>query len=270
MINDDNLDKSLSCGAIAVFDSGIGGISVLSSAIKRLPQENFIYFADIAHAPYGEKTAEEVRRLMGNNCDYLLSKGIKALVIACNTATSAAAWQLRDKLSIPVLGVEPAVKPAVAENCGKIAVLATSLTIKEEKFSHLLAELVADQQIIPLACPGLMELAEQDPFSAAARDYLENLLRPYADEIDAVVLGCTHYVFFRPLLAELFPYLQVYDGNQGVSRHLEKVLLDNCLTGGEGRLVWDCSFEHGQQRDDFIAKCQRYFQYARRIDNNIY
>ncbi|MEG1661810.1 MAG: glutamate racemase, partial [Clostridiales bacterium] len=242
--------------SIAVFDSGVGGITVLAAARKLLPGENFRYFADIVHAPYGDKDSGQVLSLMKQNIDYLVAQGTKAVVIACNTATSAAAEALRSYLSLPVLGIEPALKPAALAH-RHIVVLATKLTLREEKFARLLQNIGGDCQVIPLACPGLMELAEADFASEEAHIYLNNLLYPYRECMEAVVLGCTHYVFFRPWIQQSFPRLAIYDGNQGVSQHLAHVLAEKKLlnpTNQCGKIIWDCSLQQGRQRQEFVAK----------------
>ncbi len=251
---------------IAVFDSGIGGLTTLSQVRKLLPGENFIYFADIAHAPYGEKSTAEIVSLMEKNTGYLLEKKIKALVIACNTATSAAAALLRSRLNLPVLGLEPALKPAAARH-QRIAVLATSLTLREEKFSRLMTEIAQDKQVLSLPCPGLMELAEKDFTAETAHQYLRCLIDPYTDKVEALVLGCTHYVFFRSWLEQNYPQLVIYDGNMGVARHLQHVLEEKNLINRnkeQGFLQWDCSLPSGEERDAFINKCQQNYYYLNR------
>ena len=144
---------------IGILDSGVGGISVLREAVKLLPNENFIYYGDNKNAPYGPKSIEEIRRLSKNAVDYLLSKNVKALVLACNTITSAYAQQLRSEVDIPVIGMEPAVKPASLARCGgKILALATKATLALEKFSLLMERY--GEGVIPLEGAGLVEIVE--------------------------------------------------------------------------------------------------------------
>lgn len=215
---------------IGIFDSGVGGVSVLGEMIKVLPGERFIYFADSKNAPYGIKDDETVKKLSMNAADFLLSKGIKALVVACNTATAVAINELRSRLQIPVIGMEPAVKPAtelVKE--GKILVMATPVTLRQEKFNKLLHRFDEHSQVIPLPCPGLVELVEKGETEGdEVRRYLTRLYEAIPiREIAVVVLGCTHYVFVRQAISEFFsPNVQIIDGNCGTAKYLNKVLLD--------------------------------------------
>ncbi|MBQ8387661.1 MAG: glutamate racemase [Clostridia bacterium] len=207
---------------IAVVDSGVGGISVLRELLRIMPNENYIYYGDSKNAPYGQKSKSEVLEITKNNLKYLKGLGIKALVIACNTATSAAAQALREENpELPIIGIEPAIKPAakLGENpC--VLVMATPLTLQEEKF-RLLAERFADrEEIIPLPCPGLVELIEADD-KDGTETYLEKLFAPYADrKVDAVVLGCTHYPHVRRAIARYIPEgAVILDGGEGTARH---------------------------------------------------
>ena len=188
---------------VAVFDSGLGGISVLRELVRTLPRENYLYFGDSLHAPYGTKTPQEVVDLSLQAADRLLSQGAKALVVACNTATSAAIRTLRKTYpDLSIVGTEPAIKPAVERHPGgRILMLATAMTVQEEKFQHLKAQYDDQAQIIPIACSGLMEYVEQGVLRGAeVEGYLLDKLEPYLKvPIDAVVLGCTHY----PLLEEV-------------------------------------------------------------------
>ncbi len=248
-------------GYIAVLDSGVGGVSVLAAAKKLLPQENFIYFADLANAPYGDKSKEQVAEIVWNQVAYLRNWPLKALVLACNTATSAAASLLRRHLDLPVLGMEPALKPAVAcQKPGAVVVMGTSLTLREEKFRLLLAQNGHTRKVIPLACPGLMEMVERGRFDGETDEYLDRLLAPYQRTSAALVLGCTHYVFLRPRLAKRYPHLTLYDGNQGVCRHLAEVLAREDLRGGEGRMLWLSSAPQQDGRAE--EKCRRFYQWG--------
>lgn len=214
---------------IGVFDSGVGGIGTLATLRRELPQEDFLYFGDTLHAPYGTKSREEVMTCVSNIMQHLLSRQVKAVVIACNTATAVAAQTLRQQYSLPILGMEPALKPAHAlRHGGSILVLATPMTLRLEKFQQLYARY--GEGAIPLPCPGLMELVEQEA-TAQARRYLLELLHPYdLEKVDAVVLGCTHYVFLRPLLRELLPEnVSILDGNGGTARQLRRVLTEGDL-----------------------------------------
>jgi len=214
---------------IGVFDSGLGGISTLGEMRKLLPGEHFIYYGDTGNAPYGTKPREEVVRCVRRVVDLLMKENIKALAIACNTATSAAAAQLRQELEIPVIGIEPALKPAheIRKN-GKILVMATPLTLGEEKFSRLMDRYGEGAERVP--CPGLMELVEADDEKGEKR-YLSTLFEKYPmEEVDAIVLGCTHYVFLRNMIRQMVPeHVAILDGNAGTARQLKRVLEERGL-----------------------------------------
>lgn len=244
---------------ITVFDSGVGGITVLSQARKLLPGEDFRYFADIGNAPYGDKSTAQIQALMRENCRRLCALGCKALVLACNTATSAAAAMLRQEYALPILGLEPALKPAVLRH-KRVLVMATRLTLREQKFAALLNQVAGDNQVISLACPGLMEMVEEDFHSEKIYAYLRRLLDPYCGKAEALVLGCTHYIFLRRWLEENYPCFAIYDGNFGVSQHLYKVLVQNNLLRQDktpGKIIWDCSLPPGEERRRFLYKCRR-------------
>ena len=192
------------CNPVGVFDSGIGGISTLKEMIRELPREHFIYYGDTANAPYGTKSTEEVIGCVRKVVEHLLEKQIKALVIACNTATGAAAAVLRKELTIPVIAMEPALKPASEKReGGSILVMATPLTLQMEKFNQLMRKYGEGAVRVP--CPGLMELVETDD-GEGALEYLKRLFSQFdLDKVDAVVLGCTHYVFLREMIRDLLP-----------------------------------------------------------------
>ena len=187
---------------IAVFDSGVGGISVLRELVRLMPNENYIFFGDSKNAPYGGKSLEEVRELTECHVRHLLSEGAKAVVIACNTATSADVSILRKEYpDVPVVGIEPALKPAVQfMEHPRVLVMATPMTIREEKFHRLMARYEKDAEIYPLACPGIVEFVERGELNSAdLKAFLYRLLKPYCEgTVDAIVLGCTHY----PLLLD--------------------------------------------------------------------
>lgn len=224
---------------IAVFDSGIGGLSVLESLVSYMPQENFIYFGDCANAPYGTKSTEEVRRLTFAVYGELKKRDVKATVIACNTATSAAARELRERYPEDIIvGVEPALKPAtlVCEH-PTVAVLATPLTLGEEKFAALTQRYSSSARVIPFPCPGLVEFAERGELhSEALRCYLSELLLPLTYErLDAIVLGCTHYPFLRDEISRVLGEdIPIFDGSDGTARQTKKRLEERGLLR-EGR-----------------------------------
>lgn len=187
---------------VAVFDSGLGGISVLRELVRTLPRENYLYFGDSLHAPYGTKTPQEVVDLSLQAADRLLSQGAKALVVACNTATSAAIRTLRKTYpDLSIVGTEPAIKPAVERHPGgRILMLATAMTVQEEKFQRLKAQYDDQAQIIPIACSGLMEYVEQGILRGAeVEGYLLDKLEPYLKvPIDAGRSGLHALSVFAP------------------------------------------------------------------------
>lgn len=224
---------------IGIMDSGVGGISVLRKAVELLPNENFIYFGDNKNAPYGSKSTEEIRRLAAQAIDRLLRQDVKAIVIACNTVTSAYAAILRAQVSIPVIGMEPAVKPAsLARSGGVVLALATRATLSLDKFNRLMD--VYGEGVIPLEGKGLVELVEAGKAdSSETRAALADLFAPYlTSQVDGIVLGCTHYPFLRRQIEHFFPNAQIFDGREGTVRQLhhrleEAQLLTNQKTAGK-------------------------------------
>ncbi len=227
--------------AIGFFDSGVGGVSVLRDAVRLMPHERFLYYGDNINAPYGTKSEDTIRTLAIHVADVLLSYDIKALVIACNTATSAAAAALRARLTIPVVGMEPALKPASQLwHGGRILVLATPATLRQNKF-QLLNEKYGEHAVVR-PCAGLMELVEAGELAGERLDaYLTAVLDEYRGvQLDAVVLGCTHYVFLRRALARLLPGVPLIDGNEGTARRLRSLLEqgDALRPEGEGGVTF--------------------------------
>ena len=230
---------------IGVFDSGVGGISVLRELVKAMPGEDFLYFGDSANAPYGEKTTEEVRRLTLNGAEHLLNRGCKALVIACNTATAAAIEILRqtypDKI---IVGIEPALKPATDRfPTGKIGIMATAVTLREEKLSHQL-ERFPDVQVEKIPVPGLVEQIEAGKVAAPETEaLLQKILSPYAGKLDALVLGCTHYPFVKPAIAKILgEKTLLLDGGEGTARQTRRCLENaGLLHDGEGSVAMENS-----------------------------
>ena len=222
---------------VGFFDSGIGGITVLKEAVQLLPYENFIYYGDGKNAPYGEKSEDVVQELTLACGEFLYQKGVKAIVIACNTATSTAVIRMREKYRIPVISMEPAVKPAVAAlKNGHALVLATPVTVSQERYLKLLHTVGSEERVFSVGCGGLVELIEEGDFhSPRLKDYLKRRLRAYEGmEIDAIVLGCTHYTFIKDEIADFArEYFRgtpmVIDGNGGTVRQLLRVLENSGL-----------------------------------------
>ncbi len=250
-----------------MIDSGVGGLSVLALARRKMPEENFYFYADAANAPYGDKHPDEIIDILHELLEKHSDVPIKSILLACNTATSAAAAVLRSELPIPVIGMEPALKPAALNSEGQVLVLATKLTIREEKFRNLLAQFGEGRDIVPLACPGLMEIVEKDPMGEEAENYLRRVLEPYAETAESIVLGCTHYVFLRPLIEKIFPKLRIFDGNDGVVRHLKSILTENNCFGGSGFLKVDCSLQDGAEKSAYLRKCQTMLSFCDEMYN---
>ncbi|MCQ4273413.1 glutamate racemase [Pseudomonas kuykendallii] len=224
---------------IGVFDSGVGGISVLREIRTRLPAESLLYVADSGHVPYGEKTPEFIRERSRRITEFLLARGAKALVLACNTATVAAVADLRERYPrLPIVGMEPAVKPAArATRSGVVGVLATSGTLKSAKFAALLDRFATDVRVVTQPCPGLVELIEAGELQGeATRALLSRYVEPLlAEGCDTLILGCTHYPFLRPLLAQLLPpSVALVDTGEAVARRLEHLLDEHGLRRAEG------------------------------------
>ncbi len=222
---------------IGIFDSGVGGVSVLKAAVELLPNEDFIYYGDNAHAPYGTKTEQEIQDLSLACGDFLQAKGVKAIVMACNTATSVAVRQMREEYDMPVISIEPAVKPAMETSYdGDIIVLATEGTLSQPRYNLLLERLNAKERVINIQCKGLVTLIEKgDMDSGELDEYIRCIFAPYhSHRVDTVVLGCTHYSFVknkikRFLYDNFHGNRHVIDGNGGTVRQLKRVLEERGL-----------------------------------------
>ena len=231
---------------IAVFDSGVGGISVLKELVALMPGENYVYFGDSANAPYGKKTTREVRELTLRAAQMLFDRGAKALVIACNTATSAAIDLLRETFpDKPVLGIEPALKPAITQFPeGNIGIMATEVTLREEKFDTLLHRFHEDHPVAKISAPGLVELVEAGKAdSDEANALLSTILTPYKGKLDVLVLGCTHYPFAKAAISRVLgDNVALLDGGEGTARETKRRLaLANLLSDGPGEVIWENS-----------------------------
>lgn len=232
---------------IGFFDSGVGGLSVLREAINLMPNENYIYFGDSKNAPYGIREVEDVKKLTYKAVDFLLSKGAKAIVIACNTATSAAVAALRITYpDLPLVGIEPAVKPAVELNTNKkIIIMATPMTLKEKKFLRLIERFKDKAEIVSMPCARLVEFVEESRFdSDELMQYLEDKYKNInKEEIGAVVLGCTHFPFVRDKIQKVVGEgIPVIDGSLGTCKELrrrlkEADLLNDSNTKGEVTII---------------------------------
>ena len=218
-------------GWVGVFDSGVGGISVLEHLVRELPHERFLFFGDSANAPYGEKTDEEVMKLSRAIVEYMVHEGCKAIVIACNTATSVAAATLRAEYpDLPIIGVEPALKPAtLAPKHRRVLVMATPVTLRLDKYHQLAATWGSDSEVISQPCPGLAARIEHGNLDAPdLTELIERLVGQYAGTVDSVVLGCTHYPFLTPVLERGVAGrgVAIVDPSPAVARRVAQLLYD--------------------------------------------
>lgn len=256
-------------GPIGVFDSGVGGISVLRELVALMPNENYIFYGDSKHAPYGTKTREEVENLTVKDAEYLVAQGVKALVVACNTATSAAIQVLRRKYrDMPVIGIEPALKPAVhcrVHPC--VLVLATPMTLREEKFRKLMLQFEEEAEIIPLPCPGLVEFVEQGNLdSKELRQFLSELFAPYQKiPVDCVVLGCTHYPFVRGIIQSVLGmHVKIFDGGAGTARETKRRLVE-CGLLNTSRELGTVQIQNSLQSAEILGLSRHLLEYGRKI-----
>ncbi|RMQ45551.1 Glutamate racemase [Pseudomonas cichorii] len=219
---------------VGVFDSGVGGLSVLTEIRQLLPDESLLYVADGGHIPYGEKTPEFIIQRCLAIAGFLREQGAKALVLACNTATVAGVAQIRQRYpDWPIVGMEPAVKPAAAATrSGVVGVLATTGTLQSAKFAALLDRFASDVRVVTQPCPGLVELIETgDLLSPTIRQLLWSYVEPLlAEGCDTIILGCTHYPFLKPLLRQMIPdSISLIDTGAAVARQLQRLLAQSDL-----------------------------------------
>ncbi len=239
---------------IGVFDSGLGGLSVLATLKAYLPNESFIYIGDSKNAPYGLKSKEAVLSHSKDICDALVESGVKAIVIACNTATSAAVNELRELYKVPIIGMEPAIKPALSQSTGKILVFATEMTLREAKFNRLVDQLDKRHQIIKCPASEWVDLVENH---FEDRDFVDEQVKAKLDAlgcgaVEAVVLGCTHFVFLRSSIEAYFGNkIEIFDGNMGTALQLKNTLMQSGVLMEASN---DVSVEiHNTQSEDKVA-----------------
>lgn len=250
---------------VGFFDSGLGGISVLGEALRQMPGEDYVYYGDTRHIPYGDKPPAEVLSYTRQAVDKLMALRCKAIVLACNTATSVAAGELRQELRLPIIGMEPALKPAsFLPGEGRVLVLATRVTLSQPKFQALMERYGRDAQPVP--CPGLMECVEAGELRGPrVETLLTSLLSPFISaSVKAVVLGCTHYVFLRDAIASVLgPDVPLIDGNAGAVRQLGRRLEQGGLRrtdAGGGRVTFLSSMEDEEtleRMQAMLALCGR-------------
>jgi glutamate racemase len=255
---------------IGVFDSGVGGITVLHDALKMLPHEDYIYYADTANVPYGPKPKEEVKKYIFDAIEFIVQQHIKAIVIACNTATSVAVADLRAKYSIPIIGMEPAVKPAVERNKSenkRVLVTATALTLKEKKLKNLITRLDNRHIVDLLPLPGLVQFAEKFEFDErVVLPYLQEQLSQYdLRKYENVVLGCTHFSFYKDMFRKLLiSSTNIIDGNIGTVKNLKRILGKmKALNEGNGNVTF---YNSGVKVED-KATLDKYNRLFKRLDD---
>ena len=228
---------------IAVFDSGVGGVSVLRELRRLMPEERFYYFGDSANAPYGKKTTEQVRALtLAAGRRLLVERDCKALVVACNTATAAAITDLRAEYPDRIIvGIEPALKLACDRHPGgTIGIMATDVTLREQKLAALMERVKRDCRVLRVHAPGAVELVEQGKCDTPeAVELMQKLLGEYVGELAALVLGCTHYPFLKKAMATVLgDGVELLDGGEGTARETRRRLLEaGLLNEGEGDLI---------------------------------
>ena len=248
-------------GFVGVFDSGVGGISVLKALVSTLPHEDFVYFGDSANAPYGEKTREWVLKRSRDIVDYLLEQGAKAIVIACNTATSAAAAELRAEYAyVPIIGVEPALKPAtIALPQGRILVMATPITLRLDKYQQLAERWGAGHEVVSVPCPGLATRIEQGDLDRPdLLELIDGLIGGYADQVEGAVLGCTHYSFVAPQIREVLGGVPLFEGAHGTALQLERKLAERGLLS-KSRTPGTVEFQSSRDAESELALYRQFF-----------
>ena len=235
-------------GPIGVFDSGVGGLSILKEVRKLLPNEDLVYFADSAHCPYGGKEPEIIRARALAIGRFLQDQGTKLLVVASNTTSASGLEAVRDTLNLPVVGVEPAVKPATELTpSGKVGVLATGVTLNSTRFSALVDRYCDGVEVITQPCPGLVEMVEDgrlDEAEPLLANYLSNLI---AQDCRTIVLGCTHYPFLRNLVEKIVgPEVKVIDSGEAVARQVARVIEQLELAKCSPGLGWETFYTSGE------------------------
>lgn len=243
---------------IAVYDSGVGGISVLRQLLRQMPGERYLYYGDTANAPYGTRSTEQVRQLAIAAADMLVSRGIKALVVACNTATAAAITDLRSRYpQLLVVGIEPALKVAADKYPGcRVGIMATPVTLVGEKLHTQIARFRDCCHISLIPAPGLSELVDAGLQNSPETDaLLQQLLLPFAGRLDALVLGCTHYPFAEAAIRRVLgPGTVLLDGGEGTAlRTFRQLQAQDLLEEGQGQVC----FEFSKDAADLCQRAQK-------------
>jgi glutamate racemase len=257
-----SVSSSGSSAAIGVFDSGLGGLTVAHAIMGQLPGESLVYFGDTARVPYGPKSPETVRRYSREITSFLLEQGVKAIVVACNTATAHALPVLREELEVPVIGVvEPGARAAVrATRTGHIGVIGTAGTIRSEAYVRAIRAESADATVIALPCPLFVPLVEEgwtshDATRLIAREYLAPFI---GDAVDTLVLGCTHYPLLKPLIAEIVgPGVRLIDSAEETAADTRRMLAANELESRDGEATY--RFIASDDPQQFLTLGRRFF-----------
>ena len=212
---------------IGVFDSGIGGLTLLHEIILQLPDEQYCYYADTENVPYSTKTEDQIKSYVDEAVNYFFQRKVKVIVLACNTATNVCIEDLRSRYTLPIIAIQPAVKVAVDNDPlhRKILVCATPITLRSVRFQRLVDLLGANNLVERLALPELVKLAEAEIFDEKATQYIKDSLEQFdIKRFGSLVLGCTHFTYFEPIFNKIAPHLSIYDGNEGTARHLKNIL----------------------------------------------
>lgn len=227
---------------IGIFDSGVGGLTILKGIHEVLPRQDILYFADSLHNPYGKKSLREIRELSLKNSNYLFSQGADLIVIACNTATVVAVDYLRDKLKKPFVGTEPAIKPGIfISSTGRIMVLTTEMTAMSGRFNSLVKKHSESKNILVVPCPKLVQIVERNEFETSKVD--EVLIAHVASfvkekGIDTIVLGCTHFGFLKPRISKIVgKRVRIIDSVDGVAKQTKRIVEKNSLPAERGEVV---------------------------------
>ena len=257
---------------IGIFDSGIGGLSVLREITAQLPEQGFVYIADSAFTPYGEKTTEQIIERSVVITDKLLEEGASIIVVACNTATALAVDHLREKFSLPIVAMEPAVKPGVKNSVKKkVGILATTMTLASRRYMDLLERFATDTVVIEQACPGLVEQVEaMDVDSTKTSQLLHRYVDPLIEKgIDTIVLGCTHYPFLKQKIIEVAgDDIDIIDTAKAVTEELKRKINENLIAQSDNN---DNRFMTTGDLDVFKSQLQTYWPAqvdAEKIDLN--
>ncbi len=251
---------------VGIFDSGVGGITVLKRAMEYLPEVDYIYYADNLHVPYGTKPKEEVYGYVKEIVDFLIKEGVDVIVIACNTATCIAVQRLRERTRIPIIGMEPAVKLALDDNTeGKILVTATPLALTTDKYKTLVKYTDTKHRTVSLPLPELVQFAEERDFNEEKLyAYFKEKLSPYdLNEFSGMVLGCTHFVYFKKYLEKILPsHMKIYDGNEGTIRHLEaRLYLNNKRKRkAQGKVATQVEFYYSGKKCESLEVLKTYLK----------